>query len=260
MEKRDFTKVSRTRPEETDFVYGTHAVEETLQSGRPIERVLMQRDSGPGFTNILKLVKAMNVPITRVPNEKLNGITKRAHQGVICFIATVPFANLEDVVAAAYEEGKDPLIIILDRVTDVRNFGAIARSAECAGATAIVIPMKNSARLGSDAMKTSAGALNYIPVCRVDNLHIAVKDLKNSGVRVVSCTEKAKKTLYETQLSGPLAIILGSEDEGIADNLLHLSNELASIPMAGQVNSLNVSVAAGVAIFETMRQRSLSVE
>lgn len=259
MEKRYFKKIEPS-DEPADYVYGLRAVEETLRSGRTIDRLMMDIDGGTGFTEIIKLARQLDVPMVRVPFQKLDKITRKNHQGVICFISPVPYAQLEEVVAGSFEQGLDPLLVVLDGVTDMRNFGAIARSAECAGATALVVPVKGSARLGNDAMKTSAGALNYIPVARHGNLVNAIHQLKNSGVKVVAVTEKSTKNIYDLDLTGPIALLLGSEDEGIDEKLLRLADARAGIPMVGQVGSLNVSVAAAVAIFETVRQRGQQAE
>ena len=192
----------------------------------------------------------------KVPLEKLNRITRKNHQGAIAFVSAIHYAKLENVIADTFEKGEIPFILILDRVTDVRNFGAIARTAECAGVHAIVLPSRGAAQINADAMKTSSGALNFIPVCKEDSLIQTIDFLQNSGLRVVACTEKAKSTIYEIDYKDPIAIIMGSEEDGITDEIIRKSDEIAKIPQAGQVGSLNVSVAAGVIIFETVRQRS----
>jgi 23S rRNA (guanosine2251-2'-O)-methyltransferase len=195
--------------------------------------------------------------VQKVPLEKLNRITRKNHQGAIAFVSAIHYAKLENVIADTFEKGEIPFILILDRVTDVRNFGAIARTAECAGVHAIVLPSRGAAQINADAMKTSSGALNFIPVCREDSLIQTIDFLQNSGLRVVACTEKAKSTIYEIDYKDPIAIIMGSEEDGITDEIIRKSDEIAKIPQAGQVGSLNVSVAAGVIIFETVRQRSI---
>jgi 23S rRNA (guanosine2251-2'-O)-methyltransferase len=189
--------------------------------------------------------------------EKLNRITRKNHQGAIAFVSAIHYAKLENVIADTFEKGEIPFILILDRITDVRNFGAIARTAECAGVHAIVLPSRGAAQINADAMKTSSGALNFIPVCKEDSLIQTIDFLQNSGLRVVACTEKAKSTIYEIDYKDPIAIIMGSEEDGITDEIIRKSDEIAKIPQTGQVGSLNVSVAAGVIIFETVRQRSI---
>jgi 23S rRNA (guanosine2251-2'-O)-methyltransferase len=238
-----------------EFVFGVQSVLETLRSGKEIDRLLVQRELGN--TEILDLAKEKGIQVQKVPLEKLNRITRKNHQGAIAFVSAIHYAKLENVIADTFEKGEIPFILILDRVTDVRNFGAIARTAECAGVHAIVLPSRGAAQINADAMKTSSGALNFIPVCREDSLIQTIDFLQNSGLRVVACTEKAKSTIYEVDYKDPIAIIMGSEEDGITDEIIRKSDEIAKIPQAGQVGSLNVSVAAGVIIFETVRQRSI---
>jgi 23S rRNA (guanosine2251-2'-O)-methyltransferase len=247
--------------QKSDMIYGTRAVIEAINAGKEIEKIMIQT----GLTNdlvreLINKAKHHNLPVAFVPQEKLKRLSSRNHQGVICLLSAVSFGSLENIIHKCFAEGRDPFVVILDRVTDVRNFGAIARTAECAGADALVIAEKGSAPVTSDAMKTSAGALNHIPVCREKDLKKTLEALRNSGIRVVACTEKAKTTLYDATLKGPLAIILGSEEDGISDNLLRDADELVKIPMHGKIGSLNVSVAAGIAIFESIRQNSRVTE
>lgn len=244
--------------EKKDMIYGTRAVIEAIVAGKQIEKVMIQT----GLTNdlikeLVNIAKAKQVPYTFVPAEKLQRMSAKNHQGVICLLAAVGFASLENIIHQTFEEGRDPFLLMLDRITDVRNFGAIVRSAECAGVDAIVIGEKGSAPITSDAMKTSAGALNHMPVCREKDLKRTIKQLHDSGIRVIACTEKAKQDLYDVNLAGPVAIIMGSEEDGISDVLLRDADELARIPMKGKIGSLNVSVAAGISIYETLRQRSI---
>nr|WP_236633205.1 23S rRNA (guanosine(2251)-2'-O)-methyltransferase RlmB [Aquirufa antheringensis] len=236
-------------------MFGVQSVLETLRSGKEIDRLLVQRELGN--TEILDLAKEKGIQVQKVPLEKLNRITRKNHQGAIAFVSAIHYAKLENVIADTFEKGEIPFILILDRVTDVRNFGAIARTAECAGVHAIVLPSRGAAQINADAMKTSSGALNFIPVCKEDSLIQTIDFLQNSGLRVVACTEKAKSTIYEIDYKDPIAIIMGSEEDGITVEIIRKSDEIAKIPQAGQVGSLNVSVAAGVIIFETVRQRSI---
>jgi 23S rRNA (guanosine2251-2'-O)-methyltransferase len=204
---------------------------------------------------LLHLAKTERIPVVRVPEAKLNRITRKNHQGVVAHMSAIEYASLDNVVDECYSKGVAPLILVLDRITDVRNFGAIARTAECAGVHAIIIPEKGSAQINSDAVKTSAGALNHLPVARVKNLYYIVKDLKKMGLNVVAVTEKTDRLMYDTDFTSPTVLILGSEEDGISPELMGLSDESIKIPMAGNIESLNVSVSAGVVIYEAIRQR-----
>ncbi|MDJ1470532.1 23S rRNA (guanosine(2251)-2'-O)-methyltransferase RlmB [Cytophagaceae bacterium DM2B3-1] len=240
-----------------DLVFGIRAVIETIRAGKEIDKLLIQRDlsTAGNLAELLQAAHEFNVPISRVPKERLDRVTRKNHQGVIAFVSAVNYAKLHNVISDVYERGLVPLILILDRVTDVRNFGAIARTAECAGAHAIVIPAKGAAQINADAVKTSSGALNFIPVCREESLVRTVSFLQESGLQVIGCTEKAEKLLYESDLTVPTAIIMGSEEDGITNELIRKVDALVKIPEAGQISSLNVSVAAGVMIYEAIRQR-----
>jgi 23S rRNA (guanosine2251-2'-O)-methyltransferase len=253
--KRPFRHFTSPKTENKEFVFGVQSVLETLRSGKEIDRLLVQRELGN--TEILDLAREKGIQVQKVPLEKLNRITRKNHQGAIAFVSAIHYAKLENVIADTFEKGQTPFILILDRITDVRNFGAIARTAECAGVHAIVIPARGAAQINGDAMKTSSGALNFIPVCREDSLLQTVDYLQNAGLKVVACTEKGRSSVYAVDYSGPVAIIMGSEEDGISDELIRKSDDLAVIPQSGQVGSLNVSVAAGVVIFETVRQRSI---
>jgi 23S rRNA (guanosine2251-2'-O)-methyltransferase len=242
--------------EKTDMIYGTRAVIEAIHAGKQIEKVMIQSGlANDLIKELIALAREKQVPYTFVPPEKLKRLSAKNHQGVICLLSSVSYSSLDNLIDRAYSEGREPFFLILDRVTDVRNFGAIARTAECAGLDGIVIGEKGSAPITSDAMKTSAGALNYLPVCREPDLKKTIKLLRDSGIRVVACTEKAAKDIYEVEMTGPVAIIVGSEEDGIADILLRDADDLVKIPMKGKIGSLNVSVAAGVAIFEAVRHR-----
>ncbi len=239
-----------------DFVFGTQSVLETLRSDKDIEKILVQRNvKNEAIGEIIRLAKDLNVPVAQVPVEKMNRITRKNHQGIVAFVSSVLYSSLDNVITRAYEEGKVPFIIILDQVTDVRNFGAIARTAECAGVDAIVIPSKGSAQINGDAMKTSSGALNFIPVCREEYLRDAITYLKESGLQIFACSEKATKTVYQADFTVPTAIMMGNEEKGISPAFLEMSDEHITIPMFGQVSSMNVGVATGVITFEAVRQR-----
>jgi 23S rRNA (guanosine2251-2'-O)-methyltransferase len=195
------------------------------------------------------------VPYSFIPQQKLNRLSSKNHQGVICMLSAVQYASLENIIDKTYSDGKEPFFLILDRVTDVRNFGAIARTAECAGINAIVMADKGNAPITGDAMKTSAGALSHLPVCRVSDMKKTLRFLKDNGITIIACTEKAEKVIYEFDLNKPLALVFGSEENGIAPPLLKDADYLAKIPMSGNISSLNVSVAAGICAYEAIRQR-----
>lgn len=240
------------------MIFGTRAVMEAIHAHREIEKVFIQS----GLTNdlikeLIHLAKSKGVPYTFIPQQKLNRLSTKNHQGVICMLSAVQYASLENIIDKTYSEGKEPFLIILDRVTDVRNFGAIARTAECAGVNAIVIADKGNAPITGDAMKTSAGALSHLPVCRVKDMKKTLHFLRESGIQIIACTEKASDLLYDLDLNTPLALIVGSEEDGISPQLLKEADRLAKIPMKGKISSLNVSVAAGISIYEALRQRSL---
>ncbi|RXK52474.1 23S rRNA (guanosine(2251)-2'-O)-methyltransferase RlmB [Aquirufa rosea] len=251
--KKAFRHFTTPKTDNKEFVFGIQSVLETLRAGKEIDRLLVQRELGN--IEILELAKEKGIQVQKVPIEKLNRITRKNHQGAIAFVSAIHYAKLENIIADTFEKGETPLILILDRITDVRNFGAIARTAECAGIHAIVIPSRGAAQINADAMKTSSGALNFLPVCREENLVQTLEFLQNSGLKVIACTEKTKDSVYSKDFKEPAAIILGSEEDGISDELIRKADELASIPQAGQVGSLNVSVAAGVIIYEAVRQR-----
>lgn len=240
-----------------DFIFGVRTVSEAIQSGKEIHKVLLKKGGrSENMAALLELIHYRDIPFQYVPEEKLNGLTRKNHQGVIAFLSAVEYQDITKLLPMLFEEGRVPIVLILDNVTDVRNFGSIARSAECAGADAIVIPVKGSAQITSDALKTSAGALNYIPVCRTFHLKETVSYLKESGLQIIAATEKGSQPYYKADLTCPTAIILGAEDVGISPELLRMTETWISIPMAGNIASLNVSVAAGILLFETRRQRA----
>ncbi len=242
------------RPNKADFVFGINSVVETLKGEKEIDKILLLKDM-KHVEEIETLARNRGIPVQKVPQERLNRVTMKNHQGAVAFVSSVNFAQLSNVVTSVFESGETPLVLILDRITDVRNFGAICRSAECSGVHAVVLPARGAAQINGDAMKTSSGALNFIPVCRETDLMNTVKYLKNSGFQVVSCTEKGDDVIYEIDYTLPTAIIMGSEEDGITDSLIEESDYKAQIPLKGRVESLNVSVAAGVILFEAVRQR-----
>jgi 23S rRNA (guanosine2251-2'-O)-methyltransferase len=242
--------------EKIDMIYGTRAVLEAIAAGKNIDKVMIQSGLANDLVKeLIAVARNNNVPVTFVPAEKLKRMSSKNHQGVICLLSVVSYASVDDLIYKAYQEGREPFFLILDRITDVRNFGAIVRTAECAGVDGIIIPDKGNAPVTSDAMKTSAGALNHLPICREKDLKKTIQLLHDNGMRVVACTEKAEKDLYQITMTGPIALILGSEEDGISDTLLRSADELARIPLRGKIGSLNVSVAAGVALYEVLRQK-----
>ncbi|MEL7006517.1 MAG: 23S rRNA (guanosine(2251)-2'-O)-methyltransferase RlmB [Bacteroidota bacterium] len=246
------------REQEKEVVFGIRAIIELINSGKEIDKLLIQKgESNDLMKELIALAKNHHIPIASVPQEKLNRVTRKNHQGAIAYISAIEYASLDNIISEAYQSGRVPLLLVLDRVTDVRNFGAIARSAECAGVDGIVIPSRGSAAINSDAMKTSAGALGYIPVCRESNLKATIKYLKENGLMIVACTEKTSDSIFDADLKEPCAILLGSEENGISPEYLKLADQRGKIPMTGQIGSLNVSVSAAIAVFEAVRQRSL---
>lgn len=245
-------------PDKSEMIFGTRAIIEAIESGKEIEKLFIQRGLSNDLTkSLIKLCRDRQIPINNVPQEKLNKITKKNHQGAICYLSAINYASLDNVISSCYEKGKSPFLIVLDRVTDVRNFGAIARTAECAGVDAIVIPSRGSAQITSDAVKTSAGALHYIPVCREMNLKESLQYIKESGISIIACSEKGEKTVYESALDQPVALLMGAEEDGISGEYLKIADEMVKIPMLGNISSLNVSVATGIIIYEVIRQRQV---
>jgi len=238
---------------EKELVFGTQPLTEALRSGTEIDKILILREQN--FTEIQQLANERGIPVQRVPMEKLNQITRKNHQGVIAFISAIRYVSLHNILSGIFEKGETPLLLLLDRITDVRNFGAIARTAECMGVHALVVPMRGAAQINSDALKTSSGALSHIPVCRENNLIEAMQYLQDSGVQVIVCTEKAAQIVSNVDFTTPTAIIMGSEEDGVSSDLIRRSNMAVKIPMIGKVASLNVSVAAGMIIYEAARQR-----
>ncbi|MFZ4863727.1 23S rRNA (guanosine(2251)-2'-O)-methyltransferase RlmB [Sphingobacterium sp. Mn56C] len=258
MQQNNFQRRDRGEKRETNqMVFGIRAVIEAIDAGKEIESLFIQRGiSGSLLLELKNLIKEHNIASQQVPIEKLNRITRKNHQGVIAVISPITYERVEDILPTIYEKGETPLLLMLDGVTDVRNMGAIARTAECAGVHAIIVPKRGSAEINPDAIKTSAGALYKIPVCREDNLGKVGRFLIDSGVQLVVSTEKTKDSVYEVDYTVPTCIIMGAEDVGVSDDLIRISDKLAKIPMFGEIGSLNVSVSAGVVIYEAIRQRN----
>lgn len=239
-----------------DLIFGTRPVLEALESDKEVNKILLLRGaSGDAIQQITLLAKEKRIPVQKVPVEKLNRITRKNHQGVLAFISPIEYDKLDEVIPTLFENGANPLILVLDQITDVRNMGAICRSAECLGAQAVVLPSKGGALINSDAVKTSAGAIFNLKICRTDDLTSAILLLKNSGLKIIACTEKSAKNIQDCTFNVPVAIVLGSEDIGISAPLIKLADERVRIPMLGQTESLNVAVSAGVILYECLKQR-----
>ncbi len=241
----------------TSIIFGIHPVNEAIKAGRQIDKILLKQ----GFRNemipgLFPALREQNIPFQYVPVEKLNRLTGKNHQGIIALLSELEYTELDKLVPMLFEQGATPAFLILDSITDVRNIGAIARSAECSGFHGIIIPLKGSAQLNAEAIKSSAGALNILPVCRVGNLSDTIKFLKDSGIMIAAATEKAEQTIYQADFRQPLGVIMGSEETGIDAKLLKSADILVRIPMQGNIQSLNVSAAAAVILFEVMRQRA----
>ena len=241
---------------EKNMIFGIRAVIEAIDAGKEIDKIFLRREMGGDLAReLFDKLKDAQVAIQRVPLEKLNRLTMKNHQGVVAYISSVEYQRIEDIIPTLYEQGKNPFVVILDGVTDVRNFGAIARTCECAGVDALIVPVRGAAAVNADAIKTSAGALHVIPVCREQSLHNCVSYLQKCGIQVIAASEKATHSYTEANYQNPLAIIMGAEDVGVAPDILRICNDMVSIPILGQIESLNVSVAAGILIYEAVKQR-----
>jgi len=245
---------------EKEMIFGIRAVIEAVEAGKEIDKVIVKRElQGDLFKELSAVLSAHDIPIQKVPVERINRFTRKNHQGVIAFLSAITYEKIEDIIPFLYEQGKNPFILVLDGLTDVRNFGAIARTCEVAGVDAIVIPARGSVTVNADAVKTSAGALLKIPVCKENSLTEAIQFLKNSGVKIVAATERASQFYTEVDYTGPVAIVMGSEDTGISNDNIRISDDLVKIPQYGTIESLNVSVAAGVLVYEVIRQKNINL-
>ncbi|MDR2121224.1 MAG: 23S rRNA (guanosine(2251)-2'-O)-methyltransferase RlmB [Tannerella sp.] len=241
-----------------DVIFGIRAVMEAVLAGREIDRLLIKKNlQGELIKSLCDALKDRCIHIQYVPQERLDRITRKNHQGVIAFVSAVTYHRLENVIPSVYEQGRDPFIVLLDGITDVRNFGAIARTCECAGIDAIVIPEKESVSVNADAMKTSAGALNVIPVCKEKSIRQSLRLLRESGVTIYAASEKAAKNYTDVSYNHPVAIVTGAEDTGVSAENLRRCDEIIKIPQFGTIGSLNVSVATSVIIYEGIRQRGI---
>ncbi|MDO5570267.1 MAG: 23S rRNA (guanosine(2251)-2'-O)-methyltransferase RlmB [Bacteroidales bacterium] len=244
--------------EKNEMIFGIRAVIEAIQAGKDIDKVMVKTGlEGELAKELFTALRGTGIPMQNVPMERLNRITRKNHQGVVAFLSAVTYQKLEDIVPNLYEEGKVPFIVMLDGITDVRNFGAIARTCECAGVDAIVIPEKGSVSVNADAIKTSAGALHHIPVCREKSIYQAIRFLQQSGFKIVAASEKASQSYTKiNDYKDPVAIVMGAEDTGISNENIKICDSLVSIPQFGEIGSLNVSVAAGILLYEVIRQRT----
>ena len=242
-----------------NIVIGIQPIKEAINSGKTIDKLLFKKGvKSDAFTEISSQARKLGVPVQYVPSQRLDKITRKNHQGVIAFISPIEFQDLENVVSMAFDAGENPLIVLLDGVTDVRNFGAIVRSAECLGAHAVVIPQREAAAINEAAIKSSAGAILKMNICREKSLSESCKALKNSGLQIISCTEDEQTALWSQDLTIPCCLVLGAEGEGVSRDILGLCDSGVHIPMSGSVQSLNVSVAAGIVLSEVARQRFIS--
>lgn len=242
--------------ENSDYIFGIRPIIEAIRSGKEIEKILVKKGlQGELFVELNDLIQEFQLHYQLVPEEKLNRITRKNHQGVIAFISPVPFYDPEEIITRTYENGETPFLIYLDQVTDVRNFGAIVRNAECAGVHAILIPEKGSAQIGADAIKTSAGALHIVPVCKVKNPFRTLTTIQKNGIKIFAASEKAEHEYTQPDFTVPTMIVMGSEDQGISAEILKIADEFIKIPVMGKIESLNVAVASGILMYEVVRKR-----
>ncbi len=240
----------------TKLIYGRHPVTDAVNNGISIDKIMLSTAvKGPFEKDLRNICKERNIPLHIVPKDRINNITTKNHQGVLCFLAEVEYQLIEDVFPAIYDRGEVPLLIILDGITDVRNMGAIARSAEATGVHAMIVPQKKTAQINAEAVKASAGALTKIPVCRTGSLGNAIDFLLMNGVQIIAADLRGNDMLYDLDLTLPTAIVMGAEDEGVRPHILRKSNKWFRIPMKGTTDSFNVSVATGIVLYETIRQR-----
>lgn len=242
--------------EKENQIFGIRAIIEAINAKREVDKVFIQKDANSDLMQeLMKTMKKNNINFAYVPLEKLNRLTPNNHQGAIATIAPISFVQLENLVDSVIESGKTPLFLILDQLSDARNFGAIIRTAECTGVDGIIVQKQGSAPVNGDTVKTSAGAVFNVPICKVDHIKDAIFYLQGSGIKTVAATEKTDKNIYDLLLNEPLAIVMGSEDKGVNPSVLKIVDEKAKLPMFGTISSLNVSVACGAFLYETVRQR-----
>ncbi len=239
------------------IIYGIHSVIEALNAGKEIDKVLIQNGAkGDWIPGVRKMLNDREIPLQYLPVDALNRLVKGNHQGIAAFVSPIQYQSIEAVIPWVYESGNAPFILVLDRITDVRNMGAIARTAECCGVNALVIPSRGAAQINSDAIKTSSGALLTLPVVRSMNLKNTLLFMKESGLQLVAATETGTKPLWSIAFRNPTAIIMGSEENGVSPEYLKMCDITAKIPMTGTLASLNVSVAAAMFLYEAVKQRA----
>lgn len=243
--------------EKAPLVHGKRPVLEAIEAGSSIDRILVRKKGGRGVDEVVREARDRAIPFQKVPDVKLDKLVKGKHQGVVALMAPIRFADPEELMTSSFEQGLDPFFLLLDGVTDVRNFGAICRTAECCGVDAVFVPARGGARINEDAVRTSAGALMRIPVARSFELHHLPERLASYGIRSVGCTEKAERSIGECDLTGPLAVVMGDEEKGISEGMLKGLHRQVSLPVRGAIASLNVSVATGMILYEVLRQRGL---
>lgn len=241
------------------MIFGIRTIIEAVKSGKEIEHIFLKRGLKSELLRELSgICRELSIPVQVVPVERINRISRKNHQGAIAYISNIEYNNIEEIIPRLYEQGKTPLVLILDGITDVRNFGAICRTAECAGVDAIIFATKGSAQINADTIKTSAGSIHYIPICRTNNLKQTIAFLKNSGITVFAANEKTDTIYFDANFKNPSAVIMGSEDKGIQLEYLRICDTMIKIPLKGRIESLNVSVAAGVILYEVVRQRNIT--
>jgi 23S rRNA (guanosine2251-2'-O)-methyltransferase len=246
------------KPSNKEQIIGFRPVIEAIHSGKSITKVFIKKGSrGDLFHECFKLIREYKIPFQYVPIEKLNQFSRSNHQGIVALVSPIPYHDITQIIPSIFESGKEPFILVLDGITDVRNFGGICRSAEAAGVNAIVTGSKKAALINSDAIKTSAGALNRIPVCREEDLEKTLVFLKSSGLKTIGASEKADKNYTNEDLTGPVAIVMGAEDTGISGNIIKVLDTQIKIPLAGNIASLNVGVACGILLFDVLRQKMI---
>jgi len=242
--------------EKENQIFGIRAIIEAIQAGKEVDKVFIQKDTqGDLMRDLMKTMKVNKINFTYVPTEKLNRLTSKNHQGAVATVAPISFTDLGTLVLTVMESGKTPLFLILDQLSDARNFGAIIRTAECTGVDGIIIGKQGAAPVNGDTVKTSAGAVFNVPICKVEHIKDAIFYLQGSGIKTIAATEKTDDSIYDLSLSEPLAIIMGSEDRGVNPSVLKIVDEKAKLPMFGTISSLNVSVACGAFLYEVVRQR-----
>lgn len=246
----------KQRSRSLPILIGRKPLLEALEEGKAIEKIFMLRTAGGGEINAIKdLARQKNIPVSRVPEEKLNSLSRANHQGVIAWTSLLEYIDLQDAISHVTEQGEVPLFILLDGVTDVRNVGAIARTALCCGAQGLILPTSSSASLTEDAIKTSAGALKNIMLCRIPSVQQAIDVLQLNGIQVAGTQMQGSVPVYDADMTVPTCVVMGAEDTGIGKDVIKRADVLINIPMAGTFDSLNVSVATGMVLYEAMRQR-----